>query len=31
MPRMLTRLAQAISPEDAQLYYQIALAGRRDL
>jgi DNA polymerase III subunit gamma/tau len=28
---LLTRLAQAISPEDAQLYYQIALAGRRDL
>jgi DNA polymerase-3 subunit gamma/tau len=27
----LTQLAQAISPEDAQLYYQIALAGRRDL
>jgi DNA polymerase-3 subunit gamma/tau len=27
----LTRLAQAISPEDAQLYYQIALGGRRDL
>ena len=27
----LTRLAQAISPEDAQLYYQIALNGRRDL
>ncbi len=28
---MLLRLAQAISPEDAQLYYQIALGGRRDL
>jgi DNA polymerase-3 subunit gamma/tau len=28
---LLTQLAQAISPEDAQLYYQIALAGRRDL
>jgi DNA polymerase-3 subunit gamma/tau len=28
---LLTRLARAISPEDAQLYYQIALAGRRDL
>ncbi len=28
---LLTRLAQAIAPEDAQLYYQIALAGRRDL
>src|ERR1700726_3010041 len=27
----LSRLAQAISPEDVQLYYQIALAGRRDL
>ncbi len=27
----LTRLAQAISPEDVQLYYQIALDGRRDL
>jgi DNA polymerase III subunit gamma/tau len=28
---LLTRLARAISPEDAQLYYQIALGGRRDL
>jgi DNA polymerase III subunit gamma/tau len=28
---LLTQLAQAISPEDAQLYYQIALTGRRDL
>src|SRR5580692_3563197 len=28
---LLNRLAMAISPEDAQLYYQIALAGRRDL
>jgi DNA polymerase-3 subunit gamma/tau len=28
---LLTRLAQSISPEDAQLYYQIALGGRRDL
>ena len=28
---LLTHLARAISPEDAQLYYQIALAGRRDL
>ncbi len=28
---LLMQLAQAISPEDAQLYYQIALAGRRDL
>jgi len=27
----LRRLAQAISPEDAQLYYQIAIGGRRDL
>ena len=27
----LVRLAQAISPEDVQLYYQIALGGRRDL
>jgi DNA polymerase-3 subunit gamma/tau len=27
----LRRLAQLISPEDAQLYYQIALGGRRDL
>ncbi|MGO9933539.1 MAG: DNA polymerase III subunit gamma/tau [Steroidobacteraceae bacterium] len=28
---LLTRLARAISPEDAQLYYQIAIDGRRDL
>ncbi len=28
---LLARLAQAISPEDVQLYYQIALGGRRDL
>jgi DNA polymerase III subunit gamma/tau len=28
---LLTRLARAISPADAQLYYQIALGGRRDL
>ncbi len=28
---LLTQLARAISAEDAQLYYQIALAGRRDL
>jgi DNA polymerase-3 subunit gamma/tau len=28
---LLTQLAQAITPEDAQLYYQITLAGRRDL
>jgi len=27
----LAQLAQAISPEDVQLYYQIALGGRRDL
>ena len=27
----LARLAQAIPPEDVQLYYQIALGGRRDL
>jgi DNA polymerase III subunit gamma/tau len=27
----LKRLAQAIAPADAQLYYQIALGGRRDL
>jgi DNA polymerase-3 subunit gamma/tau len=27
----LARLAEAISPEDVQLYYQIALGGRRDL
>jgi DNA polymerase-3 subunit gamma/tau len=29
--KLLTQLARAISPEDAQLYYQIALGGRRDL
>ena len=28
---LLARLAAAISPEDVQLYYQIALNGRRDL
>src|SRR5271165_945699 len=28
---LLARLAQAISAADAQLYYQIAIAGRRDL
>ena len=28
---LLATLAQAISPEDAQLYYQIAVGGRRDL
>jgi DNA polymerase-3 subunit gamma/tau len=27
----LTRLARAFAPEDVQLYYQIALGGRRDL
>jgi DNA polymerase III subunit gamma/tau len=27
----LIRLAKALSPEDVQLYYQIALGGRRDL
>ena len=27
----LTELAQSLSPEDVQLYYQIALQGRRDL
>jgi DNA polymerase-3 subunit gamma/tau len=27
----LTRLSQTITPEDVQLYYQIALGGRRDL
>jgi DNA polymerase-3 subunit gamma/tau len=27
----LTRLARALLPEDVQLYYQIALGGRRDL
>jgi DNA polymerase-3 subunit gamma/tau len=30
-PAVLTRLAKAIAAEDVQLYYQIALAGRRDL
>ncbi len=29
--RSSTRLAKALGPEDVQLYYQIALAGRRDL
>jgi DNA polymerase-3 subunit gamma/tau len=28
---VLERLAKAIAPEDVQLYYQIALGGRRDL
>jgi len=27
----LTRLARTLSPEDVQLYYQIALGGRRDM
>lgn len=27
----IARLAQALSPEDVQLYYQIGIAGRRDL
>ncbi len=27
----LTRLARSLSPEDVQLYYQIALGGRRDM
>ena len=30
-PELLDRLAQAISPEDIQLYYQTAIIGRRDL
>ncbi|HEX4152097.1 MAG TPA: DNA polymerase III subunit gamma/tau [Steroidobacteraceae bacterium] len=30
-PDTLTRLGRAMAPEDVQLYYQIALAGRRDL
>jgi DNA polymerase-3 subunit gamma/tau len=30
-PQILARLAKALGPEDVQLYYQIALAGRRDL
>jgi DNA polymerase-3 subunit gamma/tau len=30
-PQTLARLAKAMVPEDVQLYYQIALAGRRDL
>jgi len=28
---LLTQLASAITPQDAQLYYQIALGGRRDI
>jgi DNA polymerase-3 subunit gamma/tau len=27
----MTRLAQALAPEDTQLYYQLALQGRRDM
>ncbi len=30
-PEILTRLAKGLAAEDVQLYYQIALAGRRDL
>ena len=30
-PELLDRLAQAIAPEDVQLYYQTAIIGRRDL
>jgi DNA polymerase III subunit gamma/tau len=30
-PQLLERLAQALSPEDVQLYYQTAILGRRDL
>lgn len=30
-PELLERLAQAIAPEDVQLYYQTAIVGRRDL
>ncbi len=30
-PEQLRRLAQLLSPEDVQLFYQIALLGRRDL
>lgn len=30
-PEVLTRLAQAIAPEDVQLFYQTAITGRRDL
>jgi DNA polymerase-3 subunit gamma/tau len=30
-PEILARLAKVMGPEDVQLYYQIALAGRRDL
>ncbi len=30
-PELIEKLAKAISPEDAQLYYQTAITGRRDL
>ena len=30
-PELLERLAQALAPEDIQLYYQTAIIGRRDL
>jgi DNA polymerase-3 subunit gamma/tau len=30
-PPLLERLAQSLSPEDVQLYYQTAIVGRRDL
>ncbi len=30
-PEVLEKLAQAISPEDVQLFYQTAITGRRDL
>ena len=30
-PELIEKLAQSISPEDAQLYYQTAITGRRDL
>ncbi len=30
-PQVLERLAGAIAPEDVQLYYQVAILGRRDL
>jgi DNA polymerase III subunit gamma/tau len=30
-PELIERLARTLSPEDVQLYYQIAILGRRDL
>ncbi len=30
-PEVLERLAQGLSPQDVQLYYQVAILGRRDL